>query len=146
MGRAANKLMIKTDDDLRDAQQELGFAEAEFGSDQAQPLRQALDGAREELNAAFAVGQKLDDAEPETPEQRRVMIQEIIDRCNKAQQVIAQQSAQLARLRDLERTAGEVLATARRRTGHGRGSAARSRRSGEAPGALCRREHGVGGG
>jgi uncharacterized membrane protein YgcG len=109
MGREANKLLIKTDDDLRDAEQELGFAEAEFGSEPGQPLRDALKAAREELNAAFAIGQKLDDAEPETPEQRRAMIQEIIDRCNKAQQVVAQQSAELAHLRDLERNAGDVL-------------------------------------
>ncbi len=109
LGRQANKLLIKTDDDLRDAEQELGFAEAEFGSDQAKPLHLALDGAHEELKAAFAIGQKLDDSEPETPEQRRAMIQEIIDHCTKAEQVVAQQSAELAHLRDLERNAGDVL-------------------------------------
>ncbi|MDQ3938884.1 MAG: TPM domain-containing protein [Chloroflexota bacterium] len=109
LGREANALLIQTDDALRDAQQELDFAEAEFGERHARPLREALGAARAELGAAFAVGQQLDDDVPETPDQRRGMIEEIIERARTAQTVIKEQEAALARLRDLERTAPEVL-------------------------------------
>ena len=111
LGREANALLIKTDDALRDADQELGFAEAEFGAEQARPLKEALAGAREELNAAFMIGQKLDDSEPETAEQRRQMIEEVIARAQKAQAAVDQQAAALARLRDMETKAPEIIAS-----------------------------------
>jgi uncharacterized membrane protein YgcG len=109
LGRQANALLITTDDALRDAEQELGFAEAEFGEAQARPLREALAVARGELQAAFVIGQRLDDDEPETPDQRRQMIEEIIERCGRAQATIEEQAGVLAHLRDLERTAPEAL-------------------------------------
>ncbi len=109
LGRQANALLIATDDKLRDAEQELGFAEAEFGDAQSKPLEAALAGARDELNAAFLIGQKLDDSEPETAEQRRQMIEQVIARCQKAQQVVDEQAATLAELRDFERRAPETL-------------------------------------
>jgi uncharacterized membrane protein YgcG len=109
LGRQANRLLIGTDDALRDAEQELGFAEAEFGADESHALRDALAGAKTELNAAFEIGQKLDDSIPEPPELRRNMIQEIIERCQRAQKVVDAQAARLAELRDLERNAPQVL-------------------------------------
>jgi uncharacterized membrane protein YgcG len=109
LGRQANALLIKTDDALRDAEQELGFAEAEFGAQQTAGLREALAHAKEELRAAFAVGQRLDDAEPETPAQRRQMIEEIIARCESAQTTVGAQQAALGRLRELEKNAPAVI-------------------------------------
>jgi uncharacterized membrane protein YgcG len=109
LGRQANALLIETDDGLRDADQELGFVEAEFGEAQVQAMRTALDAAKEELRQAFVLGQKLDDSEPETADQRRQMIQEIIARCQKAQQTIEDQKAEAARLRDLEKDAPKVV-------------------------------------
>lgn len=109
LGREANALLIETDEALRDAEQELGFAEAQFGEGQVAPLREALQGARKELTAAFAIGQKLDDSEPETVEQRRAMIEEIIERCRRARATLDEQAATVTRLRDLERTAPEVI-------------------------------------
>lgn len=109
LGRQANRQLIALDDGLRDAEQELGFAEAEFGPGESGPLREALAGAKAELNAAFEIGQKLDDSTPEPPELRRTMIEEIIARCTKAQKVIDAQQARLAELRDLERNAPQVL-------------------------------------
>lgn len=105
LGREANSLLIKTDDRLRDAEQELGFAEAQFGAAQVEPLKQALASARDELHAAFALGQELDDSIPEPPERRRQMIEEIIAHTGKAGAVVEQQGAALAKLRDLERNA-----------------------------------------
>jgi len=110
LGREANALLLQTDDALRDADQELGFAEAEFGADEVKSLKTALAEAREELNAAFVIGQKLDDAEPETAEQRRLMIQEVIAKAKVAHDAADQQAAAIARLRDMEKKAPEALA------------------------------------
>ncbi len=109
LGRQANALLLETDDALRDADQELGFAEAEFGSDEVKALKEALAKAREELNAAFLIGQKLDDAEPETAEQRRQMIQDVITKAKAAHDAADQQGAALGRLRDMEKKAPEAL-------------------------------------
>lgn len=109
LGRKANSMLIATDDMLRDAEQELGFAEAQFGVAQVTRLREALDKARAELRAAFVIGQQLDDAEPETPEQRRRMIEEVISRCTAAQAAVEAQQQQISKLRDLEKNAPAVL-------------------------------------
>ena len=109
LGRQANALLIKTDDGLRDADQELGFVEAEFGDAQVQAMHSALASAQDELKQAFVIGQKLDDSEPETAEQRRQMIEEIIARCQKAQAAIDAQRTEIERLRDLEKNAPSVL-------------------------------------
>ncbi|HEX2883885.1 MAG TPA: TPM domain-containing protein, partial [Candidatus Limnocylindria bacterium] len=70
LSQQANALLIETDELLRHDAQELGFVEAEFGSDAADPFREALAKARAELQAAFRVRQQLDDNQPETPPER----------------------------------------------------------------------------
>lgn len=110
LGREANAMLIKTDDALRDAEQELGFVEAQFGSGQSTALAKALAAARDELHQAFALGQKLDDSEPETPGQRKQMIQEVIDRTTRAQATVDEQGQAIERLRDLEKNLPQVLA------------------------------------
>jgi uncharacterized membrane protein YgcG len=110
LGRQANALLIQTDDALRDAEQELGFAEAQFGDERAAALAKALASAREELKQAFVIGQELDDTDPEPPEKRRQMIEEIIDRCRRAQATVDEQRKAIEALRDLEKRVPEVLA------------------------------------
>lgn len=111
LGREANAMLIKTDDALRDAEQELGFVEAQFGAGQSAALAESLASAREELHQAFAIGQALDDAEPETAEQRRQMIQEIIERTTRAQAAVDAQGKAIKGLRDLEKNLPAVLAS-----------------------------------
>jgi hypothetical protein len=110
LARQANTLLLETDDGLRAAEQELGFAEAEFGEAEAQPFRQSLVEAQAELKAAFEVRQRLDDSQPEKPEERRQMLEEIVSRCEKAKALIDDDRARIAELRDLQRTAPDVLA------------------------------------
>jgi uncharacterized membrane protein YgcG len=110
LGRQANAMLIQADDALRDGEQELGFAEAEFGAQQTERLRSALEGAKGELQGAFVIGQKLDDAEPETPDQRRQMIEQIIARCQKVLATVEAQQTSISQLRELEKNAPAVLA------------------------------------
>jgi uncharacterized membrane protein YgcG len=109
LAREANALLIATDERVRDANQEIGFVEAEYGEAEVQPLRAAFDAAREELRQAFAIRQKLDDAEPETPEQREAMLNEVLERSKRAQAALDGEAARLQALRDLERDAPQIL-------------------------------------
>ena len=115
LARDANRLLIETDELLRHDQQELGFAEAEFGKEAAEPFRAALAAARQELQAAFRARQQLDDSEPEGPEQREQLLNEIVARCNRAHELVEEQTERFRQLRDLERRAPEVLAESERR-------------------------------
>ncbi|MDQ3449276.1 MAG: TPM domain-containing protein, partial [Chloroflexota bacterium] len=110
LGREANAGLIRTDDALRDAEQELGFVEAQFGAAQSAALAKSLATAREELHKAFAIGQELDDSEPEPPEKRRQMIQEIIALTTRAQAAVDEQAKAIQGLRDLEKNLPQVLA------------------------------------
>ncbi len=109
LGKQATSLLLSTDDALRDADQELGFAEAQFGDDQAAPFAEALAVARTELREAFAISQQLDDDIPETPEQRHTMLQSIIDKCTHARQLVDDQAARITALRALSRNIDQVL-------------------------------------
>lgn len=110
LSREANAALLATDEAVRDADEEVGYAEAQWGEAEAAPYREALARARDELRAAFAVRQQLDDAVPDTPEQRRAMLREIISCTTAANQLLAAQADRLAQLRDLERTAPQGLA------------------------------------
>ncbi|MDQ3870956.1 MAG: TPM domain-containing protein, partial [Chloroflexota bacterium] len=109
LAREANALLIRSDDALRDAQQEIGFAEAQFSDAEVAPYRDALRGASEELKAAFTVRQQLDDDVPEDPATRERLLREIIERAGRAQSLLEEQRSRIEQLRDLERTAPEIL-------------------------------------
>ncbi len=110
LARRANALLLETDELLRHDQQELGFAVAQFGEEEAAPFRAALDGAHEELKAAFGVRQKLDDEIPDPAEARTAMLNEIIQRCTRAQAAVTEQTKHFGELRDLQRNAPEIIA------------------------------------
>ncbi len=109
LGKQASSLLISTDDALRSADQEVGFAQAQFGDEQAAPFGKALEDAKGELRQAFVISQQLDDDKPETPDQRHAMLQEIIDRCTRAKSMVDEQMARIQQLRDLSRNVDQVL-------------------------------------
>lgn len=109
LAREANAALLALDEKLRDAEQELGFAEAQWGQEEVQRFRASILEATGQAKAAFAIRQRLDDREPETPAQRKAMLAEIVQRTSAAGRLIDDQLAQLDRLRDLEQTAPDQL-------------------------------------
>ena len=95
---------------MQTSEQELGFAEASFGEEAVTGFRQALEQARGELRQAFALRQRLDDAELEDEQTTRGMLTEILQLCRSADDRLDAQAEAFDRLRDLERTVPEVLA------------------------------------
>jgi uncharacterized membrane protein YgcG len=106
----ANTALIEVDNAVQTSEQELGFAEASFGEKAVTGFRQALEQARGELRQAFALRQRLDDAEPEDEQTDRAMLTEILQLCRSADERLDAQAEAFDRLRDLERTLPEVLA------------------------------------
>jgi uncharacterized membrane protein YgcG len=110
LARRANSLLVGTDEILRQDEQEIGFAEAQFGADAVASFRPALTAARTELQAAFKVRQLLDDEVPEDPPTRERMLGEIVTHCEKAQQLVDAETERFRQLRDLQRRAPQILA------------------------------------
>jgi uncharacterized membrane protein YgcG len=106
----ANTLLIAADEALRDAREELGFAEAQFGEADVAPYREAVARATQELMAAFTLRQQLDDETPEEAAEQRRMVEEVAERARRVQAMLEEQAKRIEQLRDLERTAPEVLA------------------------------------
>ena len=82
LARQANKLLVDTDDAVNAAQQELGFAEAEFDEVDTKPFADAIGSAQNQLKQAFAVRQQLDDSIPEDQPTKEKMYGEIIAGCH----------------------------------------------------------------
>ncbi len=105
----ANSLLVQTDDAVRDSDQELGFAQAQFGDEPAAPFADALAAARLDLNGAFTIRQQLDDATPETPVQRRQMVEQLVRACRSAQSRLDDQQERFAQLRALQQAAPGII-------------------------------------
>ncbi|WP_133884347.1 TPM domain-containing protein [Glycomyces sp. NRRL B-16210] len=111
----ANRLLVETDDAIRTSEQELGFAEAEFGTEQTAAFAAVLEAAKAELSASFKLRQELDDDIPETEPQQREMLAAIIEKLVKANKDLDAKAAGFDKLRDLGRRAPEAAAALKER-------------------------------
>jgi uncharacterized membrane protein YgcG len=107
--RRANAQLIATDERIRDARQEVDFAEAQYGSDAVGDLRTATDAAQAELAASFTLRQQIDDDVPEDDAVRDGMLREIVERTRRALETLDAETGQIRKLRDLERDAPATL-------------------------------------
>ncbi|WP_258064256.1 TPM domain-containing protein [Rathayibacter rathayi] len=106
----AGSALVHADDAVRTSEQEVGFAEAQFGADATGAFREALVTAKRLLGEAFSLQQRLDDAEPETDQERRDGYQRILQLCADAEQTLDERAAAFEELRDLEKNAAQVAA------------------------------------
>lgn len=106
----ANRLLLSTDDAVRDSEQELGFAEAQFGAAVAATFREAITAAKGDLRAAFEIRQQFDDAVKEDRPTRRRMLVDLVARCRVAQDRLDAETERFEQLRAFEREAPAVLA------------------------------------
>ncbi|WP_350347163.1 TPM domain-containing protein [Agromyces sp. G08B096] len=107
--RQAGGALVAVDDAIRTSEEELGFAVASYGEEATAPFREALATAKAKVAEAFTLQQRLDDAEPDSDEQRREWYSAIIRLAGEADAVLDEQAAQFDELRDLERRAPEEL-------------------------------------
>ncbi|PPG49350.1 hypothetical protein C5C24_13080 [Rathayibacter sp. AY2B3] len=104
----AGSALVHADDAVRTSEQEVGFAEAQFGADATGAFREALVTAKRLLGEAFTLQQRLDDAEPETDQERRDGYQRILQLCADAERTLDERASAFEELRDLEKNAPQV--------------------------------------
>ena len=104
----ANAQLIAADDALKTSTDELGFAQAEFGDEQAAPFQAALDEAKREMAQAYELRTQLTDAEDEAAQRR--LLAGILAHTAAAGAALDAQAERFDRLRDLERRAPDVIA------------------------------------
>ena len=113
--RRASSSLVAVDDDLKDAEQELGFAQAQFGPEATDAFAAALQQSKAKVTRAFTLRQQLDDHDPEAEPQKRVLLAEIVTLCQDVTETLEAESEQFAALRDLQATVPQVLAETRER-------------------------------
>ncbi|PYI39877.1 peptidase [Arthrobacter psychrolactophilus] len=106
----AGSLLIAADDAIKSSEHEIGFAQASYGDAAVKPFQEALDQAKAHLTESFKLQQQLDDEIPDTIEEQRSWLGEIIARSEDANAALDAQKAAFDDLRELERTAPQVLA------------------------------------
>jgi methionine aminopeptidase len=117
LDRRAGTALVEMDNALRSSENELGFAQAEFGLEATNTFVKALAAAKADTAQAFTIRQKLDDAEPETEPQRRAMLTQLLQLCDRAADTLDGQTRAFDQLRDLSNRAGAVLDEAEQRAG-----------------------------
>lgn len=113
--RQASALLVRLDDTIRAADDELGFALAQFGAAATQPYGDAVAAARARLTEAFRLTQALDDAEADTDAERRQWSLQVIALCEQAEDLLAAQDQSFSQLRALEVNAASTLRDVRSR-------------------------------
>ncbi len=81
----AGSLLLQLDEQLRDSDDELGFAIAQFGMERSKEFAAAVTSARTKVTEAFRIKQQLDDAFPESDTRHREWTLQVIALCERAQ-------------------------------------------------------------
>lgn len=94
-------IVVDVDNAVRTSDNELALAVEEFGDRQTAPFSQAVANAKTTLAQAFNVRQILDDAVPESPQQRRDLLTRVVVAAAKADRELDAQREAFEQLRDL---------------------------------------------
>lgn len=97
----SREVLTDCDNAIRTSAEELRLAVDEFGPAQTAPFRDAVTGAQQAMSAAFTLRQRLDDNIPETPDQQRSMLVQIITTCTDADRRLDEQAQAFDEMRNL---------------------------------------------
>ncbi|BBZ43305.1 TPM domain-containing protein [Mycobacterium parmense] len=105
----SRSMVVDVDNAVRTSANELELAVEEFGEERTRPFSDAVNNAKAALAQAFTVRQQLDDATPETPEQRRQLLTQVIVSAARADRELESQTEAFEKLRDLVLNASSRL-------------------------------------
>lgn len=111
----AGSLLIACDDAIKTSEQEVLFAQAQYGEKAVQPFIADIENAKTQLGESFKFQQQLDDHIPDTEEQQRSWLGQIIRNCEAANHSLGEHKAEFDQLRELEKNAPVALQNARDR-------------------------------
>lgn len=106
--KAGSKL-VGADDAIRSSEQEMGFAEAAYGADAIATFREDIVKAKEHMRASFQLQQQMEDDIPDTEEDQRRWLKEIIGRCDEVGSALGAHQKEFEQLRDLENRVPDAL-------------------------------------
>lgn len=109
LDRRSASALVGLDDALRSSEQELGFAQAEFGPDATREFEKVLADGKQQITEAFRLRQTLDDDVPDTEAQVRATSAQILRLCAQVSAALNAQKDDFDRLRDLEAHVGDAL-------------------------------------
>ena len=113
--RSAGSSLVRADDIVQDATDELSFAIAQFGESATREFATALTTSKRQLSDAFALQQKLDDAVPDSAAERTRWNQQIVQLADEATGRLTSQARDFTAKRGVERNAPQQLDELRRR-------------------------------
>lgn len=113
--KAAAISLVRADDLIEAATDELGFAIAQFGERATADFAAALTASKRQLREAFALQQKLDDSEPDTDTEIRQWTEQITRLADEATARLTAQTREFDSKRMLEQNAPLRLDQLRRR-------------------------------
>ncbi|WP_040509390.1 TPM domain-containing protein [Gordonia soli] len=102
----SREVLTDTDNAIRTSEEELRLAVSEFGTAETAPFTAALDAARKGLAESFALRQRLDDDVPETADEQRSMLVQIITTCTSVDSDLDEQVESFDTMRNLLINAG----------------------------------------
>ncbi|MEW5810047.1 MAG: TPM domain-containing protein [Actinomycetota bacterium] len=97
----SRRIVVEVDNEVRTSESELALAVEEFGEHDTAAFTRAVTGAKTTLAQALNVRHILDDAIPETPQQRRDLLTRVVVAAAKADRELEAQREAFAQLRDL---------------------------------------------
>ncbi len=105
----SREVLTDTDNAIRTSSEELALAIGEFGEAETAPFSAALAAAKQGLAESFTLRQRLDDAIPETPDEQRTMLLQIITTCTDVDKALDAQVESFDAMRNLLFTADTRL-------------------------------------
>lgn len=105
----AGSALIQADDAIKVAEQEIGFAQASYGDRSVELFKQDVAEAKDHMQQSFQLQHQLDDHVPDTEEDQRAWLKEILDRTAQVMTALQEHEQDFAKLRDLEKNAPEAL-------------------------------------
>ncbi|WBL17959.1 TPM domain-containing protein [Citricoccus sp. NR2] len=109
----ADSMLIAADDAIRGSEQEMGFAMAAYGEDSVTTFKEDIAEAKKHMMASFRLQNQLDDEIPDTEEEQRRWLKEIISRCNDVDESLSAHQDEFDELRSLETKAPAAVAELR---------------------------------
>ncbi|WP_131103626.1 TPM domain-containing protein [Ornithinimicrobium sufpigmenti] len=107
--RQSAEALVSMDNAVRSAEEELAFAEAQFGRQRTEAFRGVLEQAESAAKEAFSLRQQLDDDQREPDDVRRSMLSRIVQLTSQARRALDEHTAEFATLRALQDRAPQFL-------------------------------------
>lgn len=110
--KRADIALVRLDDTVQQSDQELQFATAQFGNEPVAKYNEALERAKAGLKEAFGLQQQLDDAFPDSDQERHDWSSRILQIADGATAELGSHAKGFAELRNLEQNAPQAIEAA----------------------------------